>query len=348
MCRIFMCNKKGLKVTEEKFGALAMLNLLEKSMGGAGNGFLLVKDSKILAYAKGLDLKNESILQAINTIDFDWFLYHTRVPSRGSKTDENCHPYVNDDGSFALMMNGTVPGVGDLAKDLDITDTEMTFRIIDNGLLDVTCIRHVSPNFMGFKDGKVFACNNGYSTGLKFVEEDGAIIISSELPVAFTNKQTMKDYFWWEGEKIEKKEYVSQRNLYSGYSGYGGFFSDDDNGHWLREANGTWKWAVDKQETNEKKTEESIKEEETKEEVEEYTKERILDIIEKYKEKYAKELGIKKEEVHNVEIVDEINYILGDWFYVKNYVNFFTLDVDQSGNFVLCNSYNVPIIELSA
>lgn len=285
MCRIFMCNKKGLNLIENTYGSLKLLDLLEKSMGGAGNGYLLIKDNKIIKSEKGLELKNSDILSKINT-DFDWFLYHTRVPSRGSKTDANCHPYINEDSSFAIMMNGTVQGVGDLAKDIDITDTEMVFRIINKGLLDVTCIKNVTPNFIGFKDGKVFACNNGYSDGLKFIDKDGAIVISSELPFEIEDYKTLVNCFWWEGEKLEARK--SYTEIYKEYYKPQHF----DSMRFPYSLNTRWYG-------------------------DEYSVDEIEELAKEFKKKIAIENNISETEVDPKSVIEMMNDVLGEYFFIE-------------------------------
>lgn len=222
MCRIALINKEGLNYIEENFGVLKYLDSLEKSCGGHGNGFLLIRDGKIVFKAKGLAMTNESIVMYANKVEFDWLIYHTRVASAGSTKDENCHPYWNSTSTFALAMNGTVRDVGNLAKDLDITDTDLIYRMINKRIIDVEAVRHVGPNFIGFKDNKVWACNNGYSTGgLKYIDKDGVIAIASEFPNEFIKDyETMDEYFWWEGEELKKKVYSVSTTPYT-YGNYG-------------------------------------------------------------------------------------------------------------------------------
>lgn len=209
MCRLFLSNKKAVKMIDKRYGILKYLDSLEKSCGGHGNGFILVKDGKMIFALKGVELKNEKVIIALKKIKYDWIIYHTRVASAGSKKDANCHPYWNESNTFALAMNGTVRDVGNLAKDIDITDTDMIFRMINKKLIDVEAVKNVVPNFIGFKDSKVWACSNGYSNGLKFIDKDGALAIASEFPTEFfKDYETMEDGFWWEGTEIKEKTYV--------------------------------------------------------------------------------------------------------------------------------------------
>lgn len=219
MCRLYMANKKFLTEKGE-VETLKFLNQLEKSCGGHGNGILFIDNGKITLDVKAVDLKNTDIVNALfnnkNGLP-DWFMYHTRVASKGSIKNENCHPYVNEDKSFALMMNGTDSSFGAFGKVMgDITDTEVIFKMIDVFGADLEALTELSPRFLGFKEGKVFATNPDGYQGLKFYEEDEAICIASESPTGETWSSMEEEYVWTEGEEIK----VKTVKAYGGYTAY--------------------------------------------------------------------------------------------------------------------------------
>lgn len=47
MCRLILMNKKGEKEIEKRYGIQNFLNYLEKSFGGDGNGYALMKNNKV-------------------------------------------------------------------------------------------------------------------------------------------------------------------------------------------------------------------------------------------------------------------------------------------------------------
>lgn len=237
-------NKEYL-VREGKDNILMFLDQLEKSCGGHGNGILLIKDGKIDAYAKDLMLSNELITDVLFDENYempDWFLYHTRVASKGSIKNENCHPYVNAQESFGLMMNGTISSFGSFGNYMgDITDTEALFKMIDAFDVDLNVLTDLDPRFIGFKDGKVFASNSSGYSSLVFEKEGDCLCIASESPGKEIWDKLEEQYLWTEGEEVKKatlkKTYGS---YYRGY-GYGNYIDDEyaspyywSDGKWIK------------------------------------------------------------------------------------------------------------------
>jgi hypothetical protein len=82
---------EGAKFIEKEYGLAKYFALLEKSMGGDGNGMCVLKKSKCFYTNASLTLKTDEIsgriLEGIN--DVEWILFHTRKASIGSKKDSN-------------------------------------------------------------------------------------------------------------------------------------------------------------------------------------------------------------------------------------------------------------------
>jgi predicted glutamine amidotransferase len=210
-----MLNKKGYETLEESIGALKMLNHLEKECGGHGNGVVFIKDSKIVGFEKGLMLNNKKIAKMLKLIDFDYFIYHTRVASAGTVSNSNCHPYVNKAGDLVLCMNGTEAGLSSLGKYLDKTDTELIFDMINRKVIPLKALAAMSANYMGFKSGKVFVFNNSYSPLKAHIEDDNLIIASSFPRGAKLKTVEMEKDSWFQGEAFPVatiKRYIRSAN----------------------------------------------------------------------------------------------------------------------------------------
>ena len=223
-----MANKKFL-MEQGKESTLDFLNQLEKSCGGHGNGIMFIDNGVLTFDHKGLKLSNETIVHLLydNKKGLpDWFLYHTRVASKGSVKDSNCHPYINEDRSFGLMMNGTISSLGVFGKHMgDITDTEVAFHMVDKFNLELDVLCELDPKFIGFRNGKVFATNPDSYSGLVFYNEDRAICIASESPDKEDWDSMKEEYVWIEGEKIEKATPKKSYGSYGYYGAYGNYKS---------------------------------------------------------------------------------------------------------------------------
>ena len=89
MCRVLLMNKEGEKDIDKIYGLSKYLKYLEDQLGGHGNGFALMKGGKIIRFEKGLNLDVRDIAKEVKKVDYDWFLFHTRLASVGDKTNEN-------------------------------------------------------------------------------------------------------------------------------------------------------------------------------------------------------------------------------------------------------------------
>lgn len=204
MCRILMCNRKGFNKIEREIGMLNELNHLEKECGGYGNGYILINNNRIVEIKKGITLTNHHIMKRCEEVDFDWFIYHTRVPSVGEKSNKNCHPFFNDDLSFALVMNGTESGsISDIADNLGVTDTEVVFNLIDKMGCNLALLDEMNSRYMGFYDGNVFLKNTNFQ-GLQYVSKKGAICIASSFVKGYEKGKTLKEGLWFEGDTLQE------------------------------------------------------------------------------------------------------------------------------------------------
>lgn len=216
MCRLLMSDNRGLKKLGKEY-MKGFLDVLEKSCGGHGNGYLFIKDGQIIGYDKGVKLSNEEIVERVYSEEVDWFIYHTRVASKGSIKDENCHPYVSADLTQGLVMNGTMSDFGAIANHSDITDTEMLFRMKLASGIPADNLVGLSPRFLGIENGKVYAVNNSVAQALHY-DDNECIIIASEFPKDYVGDKTMKvDYCWHEGEDIEERKVVVYTNNNTGW-----------------------------------------------------------------------------------------------------------------------------------
>lgn len=222
MCRLAIFNKEAIEYLGKE-SMESYLDFLEQEQGGDGNGILFVKDGKIIVDCKGLSLTNKAIVDALyyDGILPDWFLYHTRIASKGTVSDSNCHPYTNEDKSFSLMMNGTDSSLGAFGKSRDITDTQVMFELLEASDRDVTCLTELSPRFMGFKEGKVFVTNPSGFSGLEYVKtEEGILIIASSFPPNTDSKSLKKNFVWFEGDEVVEDIPVKSFNSYISSSAY--------------------------------------------------------------------------------------------------------------------------------
>lgn len=183
MCRLALMNKKGLETIEESYGLRKFLDFLERSMGGHGNGYALVKNGEMLDLRKGVALKNSAIAKAALKTDCDWFIYHTRLASCGTIRDSNCHPFQNPFNGDILAANGTESDLVEYNRQrgLNRTDTEtllMDFLRDDNFLADCRISR---STLIGIHKGKAFAVRNQGSLKRLQLGKD-AVVLASQFP----------------------------------------------------------------------------------------------------------------------------------------------------------------------
>lgn len=232
MCRLAIMDNKGFGEFDIKYtkteksktttGVLRYLDYLEKNNGGHGNGFLLIKDGEIVAYDKGIDLSNEEIYNMCTKIEFDYFIYHTRITSQGTTCDDQCHPFVTNKKDFALCMNGTEHEYGTIGKLLGTSDTDAIFRVYHSLNIDESTLADLSSRFIGFrkpkraKKGYVFFTNSSteYSLLEKCTSVEG-MVVGSSFPSEAESKKIKAKTYWKEGDKIE---FQKTANVYKTYN----------------------------------------------------------------------------------------------------------------------------------
>jgi hypothetical protein len=176
-------NKKGLETIEESYGLRKFLDFLERSMGGHGNGYALVKDGKAIDLRKGVYLKNSTIARTALKTDFDWFVYHTRLASCGSIKDANCHPFQNPFNGDILAANGTEYDLIEYNHQCGLTRTDTETLLLDflrdeNFLADC---RVSHSTLIGIHKGKAFAIRNQGSLKRLQLGKD-SVVLASQFP----------------------------------------------------------------------------------------------------------------------------------------------------------------------
>lgn len=173
-------------------------------MGGHGNGIALINRNNSVVINKGVKLYNDEITKLVknNIKDIKFIIYHTRIASKGTVCDSNCHPFiVNND---VLAMNGTESWINSLVSNSE-TDTETILKTIT--ALDLNLIERVSglnSVFLGRYKGKIFTSKG--RGDLEVLPYGRAVIFASEFPKEWYGK--VKIYtapkLWIEGEKIDR------------------------------------------------------------------------------------------------------------------------------------------------
>lgn len=235
MCRLAIIDKKGFESLEKTtLGALGYLDYLEKTNGGHGNGYALIKDGKIVEVEKGLSLDNEYIYNTCRCIDFDYFIYHTRITSQGTTCDNQCHPFVTPKKDFLLCMNGTEREYGNIGKLIGTSDTDAIFRIFYSLDINEESLSKFTSRFIGFrkkkgsKKGYVFFTNSSYM-GLQKARLEG-MVVGSSFPKDIECDDIETNYYWKQGKKIKLKKII---NSYKNFSGRVTVFDDEFSSHKL-------------------------------------------------------------------------------------------------------------------
>ncbi len=204
MCRLVLMNKQGEKEINRRYGLSQYLKYLENSFGGHGNGYIAVKNKKIVSYSKGINLDVRDIAKQLKSIEYDWAIFHTRLASVGSKIDRNCHPFIK--GSYIIAMNGTERSVSFLSEAKDITDTEAILDIMNKHKLGLAALTNLSSIFVGFQKGDPFmVANNTRNIMLLYKKENNAIIFASEFPKNLRKDiYEFKECYVWNNEAINE------------------------------------------------------------------------------------------------------------------------------------------------
>lgn len=155
MCRLFLGNKASILAYNKRFGLLNLLQHLEKECGGHGNGYALLKAGKLAGSGKGLKLDSKTIADILLSSSYEYAVYHTRVVSVGSLSDEQCHPFISESTNSALAMNGTIGHLRDIASILNQSDTQVISFLTSNMSIGdcITTLQQLRAVFVGFQQG---------------------------------------------------------------------------------------------------------------------------------------------------------------------------------------------------
>lgn len=221
MCRLLLMNKQAEKEIEKIYGLEKYLTYLEKQLGGHGNGYLLVKDRKIISYCKGIELTTKEIANKFKRIDYDWAIFHTRLATIGEKNDKNCHPFLKK--GIALAMNGTESSVKFVSDTTKMTDTESILDLIVKYNLGVDVLQNFNSIFVGIQKGKPFVVANDI-VRMKILKNNytKALAFASTFPNEFEKNifEPVEPFFWNGGKipvKLEKRKKRIYRSIYYDY-----------------------------------------------------------------------------------------------------------------------------------
>lgn len=233
MCRLVLMNKAGEKEIEKNYGLENYFNYLEKSLGGNGNGYALLRKGKIIEFNKGLNLSIKEIIRTIRKKSYDWCIFHTRLATVGILSDENCHPFIRNNNEV-IAMNGTENKMDFIAGPLEITDTEAILETKVKYNLSLPALKYFKSIFIGFSKGKPYVvANNTYNLKLMRDVKKEAIVFASAFPDNIKKKiyKPVKPFIW-NGDKIDMsnfKEYKENKyyHKYLFESYYNPFFTKD-------------------------------------------------------------------------------------------------------------------------
>lgn len=183
-------------------------------------GYVAVKNKRIIAYQKGVNLDVRDIAHTLSKMDYDWVIFHTRLASVGNKTDANCHPFVKD--NCAMAMNGTERSAAFLNEAIDITDTEAIFKILTDYKLTIASLANLNSIFVGFKNGVPYVvANNRNNIKILHNKRNNAVVFASEFPYAMKNNlfEITEKYVWCNNRLNHKilKPYKPVKRYYSPY-----------------------------------------------------------------------------------------------------------------------------------
>ena len=201
MCRVLLMNKQGEKEIEKVYGLDKYLKYLEKQLGGHGNGFALMKNKKIIKLEKGVNLDVRDIANVFRKTNYDWAVFHTRLASVGTISDNNCHPFIRK--NTVIAMNGTERTVQFLAKVKEITDTEAILETMDKYNLGLAALKNFNSIFVGFYNRNPFVVADN-TRNIKILKNNTskAIAFASSFPIKFKNIFEPKECFVWNGGKL--------------------------------------------------------------------------------------------------------------------------------------------------
>lgn len=212
MCRLILTSRRDFNKYDRLYGVPGLMDHLEKQCGGHGNGYALVKNGKIFASNKGVKLTNSAIYAAIQPLEWDYLIWHTRIKSSGLlKDDLSCHPFIRDNDCIA--MNGTEYELEGMAQALGIIDTQVIFRLLTglNIKKTVDCLSHLSSVFIGTVDGIPYAVNAGGSLHRWGKTTFHASTFPNDVKSVI---KTTSSYMWLNGMQVASKKATTKQRDY--------------------------------------------------------------------------------------------------------------------------------------
>ena len=197
MCRLAMMDNKGIRYIEENYGLENLFNYLERQLGGHGNGVCFIYNDGSYFIRKGVNLTNEEIAEEVllKIKHLKWIIYHTRLASVGSISDENCHPFADNGRVMAMILLTTQ----------NITKDTKQYHSV----------------FLGYENGKVFA-NRNYGS-LEYIScGNGGKVFASTFPVEYYANDVVYEApkYFVEGKIINPFTLVQKKRVYD-YGVYG-------------------------------------------------------------------------------------------------------------------------------
>jgi len=214
MCRLLLANRKGFDYLEKMYGLEYLLEDLELSLGGDGNGIALRHGRKITT-EKGVFFSTEKAAEKLLSANYEWCLFHTRLVSTATKQDKHCHPFTYKGN--VLAHNGTDSSLAALGDMLGLTDTEAALRVaVDYGAFPQV-LAGFSGVFVGFTEkGLPFVAKGSYSE-LEYCEQNGAVVFCSELPRKIPARRVKAPFFWYGGKPVPEKSLEERREKVISY-----------------------------------------------------------------------------------------------------------------------------------
>lgn len=166
MCRIFMASGDFIRSVSKKWLSDTFSGL-ENSMGGDGNGVYIQLKNRAV-YKKGVSFSTGDAVSFVMKYqrNAQTVMFHTRMTSSGSTTDEMCHPFIGD--NYALIHNGHVSWAHH--NTLGLSDTGMVHRFLDYGVIKPYSLTEMPNYWAGIGPHGPFVAT--YKPGLRVLYDD--------------------------------------------------------------------------------------------------------------------------------------------------------------------------------
>lgn len=181
MCRLCMVNRSFYEQyschMEHQF------EMLEKRMGGDGNGVGAWFPNGSLTTYKGLGVTPAACVEALDNYWWsgaEWMFFHTRLGTCAEPNDENCHPFIEDD--TLLCHNGVVHSYSGYYMDgSEVPDSRFFMHICKNYRPDFLYgLYQGSGMFIGMHNNLPYAVKASGTANMTIIKgpEDAVCLIS--------------------------------------------------------------------------------------------------------------------------------------------------------------------------